>query len=571
MDTLIFLFFRRMRAPLLVLIGAYALSIGGLVLIPGVNDKGEAWYFDFFHALYFVSYMGTTIGFGEIPYAFTGAQRLWTTFTIYICVIAWLYAIGSILAIIQDPAFRRVVTEQHFTRKVRRLTTPFYLVCGYGDTGSLLVRALHRRNIQSVVIDYDSEHINRLELEDFSFDIPGLSCDAREVKHLLEAGIEHPNCIGVIAITDDEEVNVKIAITCKLLRPQLKVICRAESRSTAANLASFNTNHIINPFTVFADHLAMALRAPSVHLLYRWLVSVPDAKLPEPIHPPRGNWIVCGFGRFGRAVHRYLEFEGIHVKVIEPDAGQAPENAIIGRGTEAVTLREAGVDKAVGIVAGADSDINNLSIVMTAKELNSKLFLVARQNRRTNDSVFQAAKLDLVMQASRIIVWRILPLLTTPLLSKFLRNARHHNEEWANNLLERLHAMCDRQTPKTWALKINNQQAPAVVQALQVGYTVKLSTLLCEPREREDILPCVALMLVRGEKLIELPDPEQRLRYGDELLLSAPSDACERMQWTLFNYNAMNYILTGETRPDGYIWRWWARRRALRKPAAESA
>ena len=570
MNTLLFLFFRRMRSPLIVLISAYALSIGGLVLIPGMNEKGEAWYFDFFHAFYFVSFMGSTIGFGEIPYAFTAGQRLWTTISLYICVISWLYAIGSILAIFQDPAFRRAVTEQSFTRKVRRLKTPFYLVCGYGDTGSLLVSALHRRNIQSVVIDFSNERINQLELEDFSFDIPCLSCNAREVKHLLEAGIEHPYCIGVIALTDNEDVNVKIAITSKLLRPQLKVICRAESRSTTANLASFNTDHIINPFTVFADHLAMALRAPSVHLLYRWLISVPDVSLPEPIYPPRGNWIVCGFGRFGQAVHRYLAFEGIQVKVIEPDAEQAPEGAIIGRGTEAVTLREAGVDKAVGIVAGADVDINNLSIVMTAKELNPKLFLVARQNRRTNDPVFKAANLELVMQASRIIVWRILPLLTTPLLSQFLRNARHHNEEWANTLRERLRGICGGRTLKTWALQITSPQAPAVVQALQVGYTVKLGTLLSEPREREAALPCVALLLVRGDKLIELPDAEQRLRYDDELLLSAPSDAYERMQWILFNYNAINYILTGETRPDGYIWRWWARRRTLRKPVSES-
>lgn len=550
-----------MRSPLIVLICAYALSIGGLVLTPGMDDNGEVWYFDFFHAFYFVSFMGSTIGFGEIPYEFTGAQRLWTTIALYVCVVAWLYAIGSILAIVQDPAFRRAVTEQRFTRKVRRLTTPFYLVCGYGDTGSLLVNSLHRRNIQTVVIDINSGHINRLILEDTSFDIPCLSCDAREVRHLIEGGVEHPCCMGVIALTDNEDVNVKIAISSKLLRPQLMVICRAESRSTAANLASFNTDHIIDPFTVFADHLAMALRAPSVHLLFRWLIRVPNARKPDPIYPPRGNWIVCGFGRFGQAVHRYLAFEGIQVKIIEPNADQAPEGAIIGRGTEAVTLREAGVDKAVGIVAGANVDINNLSIVMTAKELNPELFLVARQNRRTNDRIFQAADLELVMQASRIIVWRVLPLLMTPLLNRFLLRVRHHNEDWANKLIAQLKAICPATTPKTWSLKICCEQAPAVVHALEVGYTIKISTLLCEPRDRDTKLPCLPLMLVRGSKLIELPELEERLKLDDELLLSAPTSAYERIQWALFNDNALSYILTGETRPTGYVWRWWQQER----------
>ncbi|MDD3448630.1 MAG: ion channel, partial [Gammaproteobacteria bacterium] len=85
------LVFRRMRAPLLVLIGAYAAAILGFVLIPGVDDAGRPWRMDFFHALYFVSYMSTTIGFGELPHPFTDAQRLWTTVTIYLSVTAWLY------------------------------------------------------------------------------------------------------------------------------------------------------------------------------------------------------------------------------------------------------------------------------------------------------------------------------------------------------------------------------------------------------------------------------------------------------------------------------------------------
>jgi hypothetical protein len=285
------------------------------------------------------------------------------------------------------------------------------------------------------------------------------------------------------------------------------------------------------------------------------------------LEPPRGAWVICGFGRFGRAVHRYLGFEGMEISIIEPSADQAPEGSIIGRGTEAVTLREAGIDKAVGIVAGSDIDINNLSIVMTAREVNPDLFLVARQNRRSNDPVFQAAGLDLVMQASRIIVWRILPLMMTPLLSQFLRQVRHHNEEWAGKLLDRLRAVSGGCTPRTWALEITTEQAPAVVQALQVGYTVKLKTLLREPRERDCPLPCVALLLVRGDALAELPEPEKRLHVGDILLLSAPYEVAERMQWTLFNYNVMNYVMTGEARPDGYIWRWLARRRALRSDA----
>ena len=550
-----------MRAPLLVLICAYAVSIGGLVLMPGMDDQGQPWRFDFFHAVYFVSFMGSTIGFGEIPYEFTAAQRAWTTVALYICVVSWLYAIGKILSLVQDPAFQRVVAEQHFAYKVRRLSTPFYLICGYGETGSLLLAALSRRNIQSVVLDYNADRINQLTLDSRSFDVPALFCDAREVKHLQEAGIEHRDCKGVIALGNDDQGNIKVAIAAKLLHPKLAVIARAQTQDAAANLASFNTDHIINPFQVFADHLAMALRSPSIHMLYEWLISAPDLPLPQGIRPPRGIWVVCGFGRFGREVNKYLEYEGIRTVIIEPDPAQAPEGAVLGRGTEAVTLREAGIDKAVGLVAGADQDINNLSIIMTAKELNPNLYIVARQNRRANDAVFKAAGLDLIMESSRILVWRILPLLTIPLLSRFLLLARHRNEEWAHALLQRLAPVCQEKTPMIWSITLSAEQAPAVHAALQNKHLIPLQNILHDPQKHDEMLPCVPLLLQRNNKEILLPKFAEPLQPDDEILLCAPRYVAPQLEWTLYNPNTLDYVLTGAVRPDGYIWRWWAQRR----------
>ncbi len=80
----------------------------------------------FFHAFYFVSYMGTTIGFGEIPYAFTDAQRLWAIVGIYATVITWLYSIGATLSAFQDASFQSLLKENAFRRAVNRITEPFF-------------------------------------------------------------------------------------------------------------------------------------------------------------------------------------------------------------------------------------------------------------------------------------------------------------------------------------------------------------------------------------------------------------------------------------------------------------
>ncbi len=562
MDRVIFLVFRRMRAPALALIAVYAISIMGMVLIPGRTAEGVEWHMDFFHAFYFVSYMATTIGFGEIPYEFSPGQRIWTVISIYLTVITWLYAIGKILSLVQDPTFRQVVTERNFARAVRRVNGRFLIVCGFGDTGSLLVRSLDRRGIAAVVIDIDQERINDLELQDYASFVPGLCADASLSGTLTEAGLQHADCRGVIALTNSDEVNLRIAITTKLLNPALQVICRAETHDAEANMASFGTDYTINPFDTFGERLALALHSPGTHLLHEWLTGVPNTSLPEPLYPPHGRWILCGYGRFGKAVLSNLQSEGVDITIVEADPVRTgcQGRCVVGRGTESSTLDQAHIKEAVGIVAGTDNDANNLSIVITARELNSKLFAVARQNRHDNMPIFSAARLDLVMQRSEIIARKIFAIVTTPLLTEFLRLTRNQTNDWSNELVSRISAVTGDLVPEVWTVTLDMEQSPAVTAILSGKEPLRLDLLLRDHRARQEYLPCVPLLLQRGSAEFITPDGQFALRRGDRVLFCGPSRSRSRMEWTLQNPNVVRYLQTGEERPDGVIWRWLAKR-----------
>lgn len=558
MNQVIFLILRRMRAPLVVLIVAYAISILGLVLIPGTDAEGNPWRMDFFHAFYFVSYMATTIGFGELPYAFNEAQRMWTVVAVYLTVISWLYAIGKILSLIQDNAFKQAVVEQAFARGVRHMSEPFYIICGYGDTGSLLVRSMVQRNMRAVVVDVSHERINELELEDLDLYVPGLCADASLSLTLNEAGLQHKNCVGVVALTDSDTVNLKIAITTKLLHPGIKVICRAETHDAEANMASFGTDRIINPYDTFAHRLALALHSPGTHLLYEWFTSVPETELSVPLYPPHGTWVLCGFGRFGKAMKANLDREGVETVVIEldPEGTGCSDFCVVGRGTEAETLSAAGVEQAAGIVAGTNDDANNLSIVMTAAHLNPDLFMVARQNKCDNDDIFEAALLDLVMQRSEIIARDILALLTTPLLDQFLRLILEQSNEWANEQISRLSAVTGERVPDVWSFHVDVEDAPAVSELLSADGQVVLGDLQRDPRGRDNALECLPLLLVRrNHEALLFPADEVALEPGDEILFSGKGWVMERMKWVLQNHNALRYVQTGEERASGYLWR----------------
>jgi voltage-gated potassium channel len=558
MKNVVYHLLRQMRMPLIALIGAYAVSTLGFVLIPGADDQGEPWRMNFFHAFYFVSFMGSTIGFGEIPFPFTEPQRFWAIIAIYTTVIAWLYAIGNLLALIQDQAFRHLVSSTAFSRSVRRITDPFYLVCGYGDTGSLLVRELAHRYIQSVVIDINPERINALKIDDLPLYVPGLCANAADSAALAAAGLAHPQCAGVIALTNVDHTNLTIAITSKLLTPGLKVICRAETQDSQANMASFGTDHIINPFETFARRFATMFRSPSMYLVYEWMTSIWETPVKDFMRPPAGDWILCGYGRFGKAVQRHLTDEGLQTTIIEADTERtrAPEGTVHGRGTEAFTLLEADIENAKGIIAGTDDDANNLSIIITARDLNKGIFTVGRQNHRDNDAIFQAANINLVMQPGTIISQRILTLIMAPLLENFLRLASDEDDKWANILVSRVAGVLSEEPLDIWTITIADEHTPAVIGIMGEGAEMTLKRLTTDPRDRTAALPCVALLLKRDHAEILLPGEHSPLLAGDQLLFCGCSKAQTHMRWTARNLHALNYICTGMDRPSGAVWRW---------------
>ncbi len=546
MDSIVFLILRRMRVPLLALIVVYAIAVLGFVLIPGQDDQGRPWHMGFFHAFYFVSYMGTTIGFGEIPYPFTDAQRFWALITLYATVTAWIYSIGTLIALLQNPAFKRAVTEQRFGRRVRRMVDPFHLICGYGDTGSTLVSSMTRRNQHAIVIDVEPRRIEELDLQALPVYVPGLCADAAVPRHLLEAGLLHPRCRGVVALTNVNEVNLKVAISSKLLRPDLVVVCRADSREVEANMASFGTDHIVDPFETFAELLAMALRAPCRHLLHEWLAVEGTGRLPEPIYPPsKGLWVVCGYGRFGKALIPRLEAMGIDVTVVEatPErTGTPPQGCVVGWGTEADTLREAGIERAVAVVAGTNNDTNNLSIVMTARELRPDLFVVLRQNEARNDRLFDTVDAPIRMHPSRTVAEKVRILLNTPLLYRFFASLDEEGDDWACELASRLAGVIGDRPPATWEVVLEDEQAHAVAAVLAHGEPVPLGVLLANPREPRRSIPALALALERGLTLERLPDLEQRLAPGDRILFCGDAHALPMQAWVLQNERVLQAV-----------------------------
>ena len=96
-NSSLWIILQRMRLPFTIIVITYAIAMIGLLMIPGVDDKGNTYYLSIFDAFYFISYTATTIGFGETPYPFTYPQKMWVSVSIYLTVLGWFYGIRSLI------------------------------------------------------------------------------------------------------------------------------------------------------------------------------------------------------------------------------------------------------------------------------------------------------------------------------------------------------------------------------------------------------------------------------------------------------------------------------------------
>lgn len=571
LDRVTSIVLRYMRAPIIVLVAVNAIAMIGMVLMPGRDATGAPAHMSFFHAWYFLSYTATTTGFGEIPYPFTDAQRLWAIVCLYTSVIAWLYAIGSIIGLVQNPHFLQAVARRSFRNKVERITRPFSIIGGFGDTGSLLTRGLDNADWTTVVIDSDPERIKALALRDYRRSMAGMQADASVPQSLIAAGVRKSNCEAIVALSPSEDVNVKIAVMARLLNPSMRVICLTTSSAPGERLEAIGGVETIDPFDAFAKWLSTALFAPSLHTLTHWLIGAPGVTLDKPLSCPAGTWILCGYGRMGRRVRKALQAHGVKSVVIDPDMEDTenlPEDEKVVGYANADTLRQAGIENAVGVVAATDNDSDNLAILLRARSLNPRVTIIVRQNHHENELAFQSAHADLIMQPSLVTARNILFQLISPAVEVFLDHLRKHHDTLLQELMQRLKVTLGDHPPHLWTAKISEDTARAAYALDQRKWTITLGDLLRNQLDRNRTQACVPLVFTRDGTNHVLPDPSQIVRPGDTILFCGTRNAQRLLDAALNNVYTLQYLVTGVQEPRGYFMKWLSRKLAPAQPAA---
>ena len=107
-------------------------------------------------------------------------------------------------------------------------------------------------------------------------------------------------------------------------------------------------------------------------------------RMKSKIEALKDHYILCGFGRVGEEIGREFSERRITFVVVEANpeaierAQQRGHLLVIGDASADATLLAAGIQRARGLLAAADSDAGNTFIALTAKALRPDLLVIAR-------------------------------------------------------------------------------------------------------------------------------------------------------------------------------------------------
>ncbi len=150
-------------------------------------------------------------------------------------------------------------------------------------------------------------------------------------------------------------------------------------------------------------------------------------RLQRRIKELKNHYIICGYGRMGRTIVKELLSKGVKFIIVEKSAAKIPENEehifLEGDATSDEVLKNAGIERAKGLVSVLPTDAENLFVVLSARELNANLLIVTRASEETSEIKILRAGADRVVSPYHTGGLKIANMILKPAVVDFIEFA----------------------------------------------------------------------------------------------------------------------------------------------------
>lgn len=148
-------------------------------------------------------------------------------------------------------------------------------------------------------------------------------------------------------------------------------------------------------------------------------------KMQREIASLKGHYIICGAGRVGTSVASELAHKPCPFVIVEREGKLVSELepgwlTLAGDAASEKVLRDAGVERARGLVAATTTDATNIYIVLTARSMNPGLKIIARASERAAEKHLKTAGANIVISPYAAAGHRIAQTFLRPNVLDFL-------------------------------------------------------------------------------------------------------------------------------------------------------
>jgi voltage-gated potassium channel len=142
--------------------------------------------------------------------------------------------------------------NQKKAKKMAQSMTSHTIICGSGTMAQTVLAILIRKQLSVVLIDADVEQLKHIRGR-----YPNLSIiESSAIDEMALANANVLEAASVIAALDSDFDNLMIAMTCKDLGTDVKVIARSDDMQVASRMLKIGVEKVICPFQVSGEQAA---------------------------------------------------------------------------------------------------------------------------------------------------------------------------------------------------------------------------------------------------------------------------------------------------------------------------